>query len=61
MPIYQYECDKCGQRFDFRREIGEVNKEPKCPKCGADSVRRVYSVHSACAPGDNWCMPRGGG
>ena len=61
MPVYQYECDKCGQRFDLRREIGEVNKEPKCTKCGAESVRRVYSVHSTCAPGDNWCMPRGGG
>ncbi|MBM3156462.1 MAG: zinc ribbon domain-containing protein [Chloroflexi bacterium] len=61
MPVYQYECDRCRERFDFRKEIGEVNKELKCPQCGAESVRRVYSVHSACAPGDNWCMPRGGG
>jgi putative FmdB family regulatory protein len=61
MPVYQYECGKCRQRFDFRREIGESDKEAKCPECGSESVRRIYSVHSTCAPGDNWYTPQRGG
>ncbi|MGE5486073.1 MAG: FmdB family zinc ribbon protein [Ignavibacteriales bacterium] len=40
MPIYEYECDRCG-RFDHWQSI---TSEPlaECPKCGA-RVRRLIS------------------
>jgi putative FmdB family regulatory protein len=57
MPIYQYQCEQCGHRFDLRRDLDEVNKEPKCPKCGAERPRRVYYSFSTCSPGET-CTPR---
>ena len=50
MPIYEYECALCGERFDklvrsMRREPSEV----ACPACQGTEVRRLLSapvVHS---------------
>jgi putative FmdB family regulatory protein len=57
MPTYEYECGKCGKRFEQRQPI---TAEPirECPDCGAE-VRRIVSggsgfvvksSGSACAP-----------
>ncbi len=41
MPIYEYECKKCGHKFEFFKMNRE--KEPdKCPVCKG-SVRRLIS------------------
>lgn len=41
MPVYEYECTKCGYRFEFFKRNSE--KEPdKCPKCNG-SLRRLFS------------------
>jgi len=39
MPIYEYECDGCGYRFERQQSIAS---EPvkRCPHCG-EAVRRV--------------------
>ena len=56
MPIYEYECTKCGERFELRRSIADSDSEVKCPKCGAEEPRRVFSVFATgsssgtCAP-----------
>ena len=44
MPIYEYECTECGEKFELRRNIADSDKEIKCPKCGAKSPKRVFSV-----------------
>ena len=38
MPTYEYECRKCGNRFD---EFQKMSAKPvaKCPKCGAKATR----------------------
>ena len=56
MPIYQYNCEQCGHRFDLRRRIDESDSELKCAKCGCERPRRVistfstYSLSGSCAP-----------
>jgi putative FmdB family regulatory protein len=56
MPIYEYECAACGEKFELRRGINDSDCEIKCPKCGVANPRRVFSVFStgssggACAP-----------
>jgi len=56
MPIYEYECTKCGERFELRRSIADSDSEVKCPKCGAEKPRRIFSTFAtassggACAP-----------
>ncbi|HIE17090.1 MAG TPA: zinc ribbon domain-containing protein [Dehalococcoidia bacterium] len=56
MPIYEFECVKCGWRFEARRRIDDSDSEVKCPKCGAENPKRVFSVFatgfssSSCTP-----------
>jgi putative FmdB family regulatory protein len=47
MPIYEYECEKCGKRFE--RLVWSSDKtEPRC-ECGGEA-RKVFSV-SSCSTG----------
>ena len=56
MPLYEYECLECGEKFELRRSIADSDTEIKCPECGAENPRRVFSVFAmtsstgACAP-----------
>ncbi len=56
MPIYEYECKKCDKKFELRRNIADSDKEIKCPKCGEESPKRVFSVFST-ALSDSSCVP----
>jgi putative FmdB family regulatory protein len=42
MPTYEYECEKCGHRFDV---FQSMNDEPtkRCPKCKG-KVRRLIGT-----------------
>ncbi|MFC1940740.1 FmdB family zinc ribbon protein [Chloroflexota bacterium] len=35
MPIYEYECPACGEKFELRRGIIDSDEEVKCPRCEA--------------------------
>ncbi len=43
MPVYEYRCNKCGEKFDILRGLQDKETEVKCPRCGATETRRVYS------------------
>jgi len=42
MPLYEYECETCGNHQDAVRLVDERDRSPEC-KCGASTVR-VFSV-----------------
>jgi putative FmdB family regulatory protein len=56
MPIYEYECTNCGERFELLRSIADSDEEIKCPKCERKSPKRVVSMfgttssNMGCAP-----------
>lgn len=53
MPIYEYQCPECGERFSRLRPMRESDQPSRCPKCGAPEARRVVSVPAppaGCAP-----------
>jgi len=41
MPTYEYECSKCGHKFDAFQKMSDQALD-KCPKCQA-KVRRLIS------------------
>ena len=42
MPVYEYQCERCEQRFEeYLRTSGA--EPPACPSCGNAAVTRVYS------------------
>jgi putative FmdB family regulatory protein len=47
MPIYEYECRKCGKRFEVLQRINEDNSRVRCPRCNADTPQRVLSSFSS--------------
>ena len=40
MPIYEFECGKCGARFD---ELVKPGETAPCPQCKSTQVTRRYS------------------
>jgi putative FmdB family regulatory protein len=42
MPIYTYQCDTCGIRFD-RYQKFEDKPLSYCPECNKKSLRKVYA------------------
>lgn len=53
MPIYEYECPKCGTVFEEWGKATESHQEEPCPKCGTLSPR-VISRTSFVLKGDGW-------
>ena len=46
MPLYEYECESCGDRFEKLVSVSKGSKNVACPKCSSKSVRKLMS---ACA------------
>lgn len=42
MPIYEYECRGCGNRFE--RLVLKQEEAPTCPSCGNAEVERLLSL-----------------
>ncbi|MDP3803986.1 MAG: zinc ribbon domain-containing protein, partial [Candidatus Omnitrophota bacterium] len=40
MPTYEYECEKCGRRFDVFQKMSDEPVSP-CPKCGGKAGRLI--------------------
>ena len=40
MPLFDFECEACGDRFE---ELAPVGERPRCPGCGGERTRRLYS------------------
>ncbi|UCH50682.1 MAG: zinc ribbon domain-containing protein [Chloroflexota bacterium] len=57
MPIYEYECTNCGEKFEAHRKISDRDSEVKCPKCGKKQPRRIFSIFSSSISSDQSCAP----
>lgn len=44
MPIYEYQCEKCGGNFEALVRGGE---SPECPSCGAKELKKLLSAPAA--------------
>ncbi|HEV2727401.1 MAG TPA: FmdB family zinc ribbon protein [Solirubrobacterales bacterium] len=40
MPIYEFECEECGARFE---ELVAAGGASACSACGSERTRRLYS------------------
>ncbi len=47
MPIYEYKCQKCGQKFEQRVGYFQSNKSARCPQCGYELAERIFSPISS--------------
>lgn len=52
MPIYEYQCDGCGEVFEVFQKVNDA--APTQHSCGSEAVHRVLSNTSFVLKGTGW-------
>ena len=63
MPLYEYSCQGCGERFELIRRIGD-RSEVLCPECGEPAHKELsgFAVQGGDTGGSyGSCGSSGGG
>ncbi|HEX4480833.1 MAG TPA: zinc ribbon domain-containing protein [Rudaea sp.] len=53
MPIYEFECSTCGNRFDRLQRLSDPDPDT-CPECGKPTVKRRVTAPSFRLAGSGW-------
>ena len=53
MPLYEYECDACGRRFEVIQKFSDPHAET-CKECGKGPVHRLLSSPAIQFKGSGW-------
>jgi putative FmdB family regulatory protein len=53
MPLYEYQCDSCGERFELIQKFSDAPPET-CAKCGKGPVHRLMSSPAIQFKGTGW-------
>jgi putative FmdB family regulatory protein len=53
MPLYEYECDACGRRFEVIQKFSDA-PPGTCAQCGKGPVRRLLSSPAIQFKGSGW-------
>ena len=53
MPIYEYECSGCGNRFEVLQRMDDKDV-PTCLICGSGEVNRLISTAGFVLKGSGW-------
>jgi putative FmdB family regulatory protein len=53
MPLYEYQCDKCGGRFERIRKFSDPPLDEPCPSCGG-AIRKLISSPAIQFKGSGW-------
>lgn len=52
MPLYEYQCDSCGHRFEIIQKFSDAPADA-CPRCGG-GVRKLVSSPAFQFKGSGW-------
>jgi len=47
MPIYEYQCRKCGEVFERFMKVSEKGDSLTCPYCGENKPEKILSGFSS--------------
>lgn len=67
MPLYEYLCKECEEKFEELRSPSQADTDVSCPDCGSPKVSRQFSTFAAgsgspgggAARSSGGCGPRG--
>lgn len=54
MPMYEYRCRECGEKYEQLRRMQDADIDLECPECGATNIERLvsgFAMSGNCAPG----------
>ena len=46
MPIYDYICKDCGEKFNLLVGVSSEKVEFKCKKCGSLNIKKIFASFS---------------
>lgn len=52
MPIYEYQCEKCGEIFEVFQKVSDP--APESHSCGSRDIKRLMSQTSFVLKGTGW-------
>ncbi|SNB45919.1 FmdB family zinc ribbon protein [Geobacter sp. DSM 9736] len=52
MPVYEYECQSCSNRFELRQKFSDAPAN-ECPTCGGE-VKKMISSTAFTLKGGGW-------
>ncbi|MBI5739704.1 MAG: zinc ribbon domain-containing protein [Nitrospirae bacterium] len=64
MPIYEYVCLKCGNKFSLLQSMSHAESDTECPKCSSREVKKTissFSCASGCGDSSSTSSPGFGG
>ena len=44
MPMFEYLCRACGERFEELRSATSEEPAPACPECGSKEIVKLFSA-----------------
>lgn len=53
MPIYTYQCESCGVRFERRQSFSD-KPLTKCPECNKKALKKVFTPAGIIFKGSGW-------
>ena len=57
MPLYEYRCSGCGQRFEVLQRVGADATDVVCPACGGREVARQHSTFASAVASSTGSAP----
>ena len=61
MPLYEYRCPQCGERFEKLVRFSDSDTPQSCPRCSLPAERRVSAPAARITVSGGSCAPSGGG
>jgi putative FmdB family regulatory protein len=53
MPLYDYDCANCGQRFEILRGV-HADEPEACPLCGGGPIKKAFATPAIHFKGSGW-------
>jgi putative FmdB family regulatory protein len=53
MPIYEFQCEACGDRFERLQKLADPDPD-RCPRCGRPEVKRRVTAPAFRLAGSGW-------
>ncbi len=64
MPIYEYRCRHCEERFEQLVPLRAEHPPVTCPRCGTQEIRKLFSTFATTesnrTSSQSNCAPTGG-
>ncbi len=60
MPIYEFHCPSCQERFELMRPMSQASEKGGCPKCGQLAPRAISRFACLAKDDTGYTAPLGG-